>query len=95
MAVKPLTMTGTQERVLTDNQTALLEVNCRHHWMIETPRGSTSLGECKFCGGRKFFPNSVDDALREDLFDHMAVRLRGTTIFDKITNEYEVVEGND
>jgi hypothetical protein len=33
------------------------EVNCSHHWIIESPNGPTSWGICKFCGARKEFNN--------------------------------------
>jgi hypothetical protein len=38
---------------------------CRHHWLIESPHGPTSLGVCKLCGARKEFRNSVADLLWE------------------------------
>lgn len=38
---------------------------CRHHWVIETPNGATSLGVCKRCGRRKRYPNAAADAVRE------------------------------
>src|SRR3989304_874872 len=84
MAVKPLTMTVTQERVLTDNQTVPREVDCRHHWIIAPPNGPTSLGTCIFCGTWGDFPNSIDQTVSSEVSEHLAVRLRGTTIWDKI-----------
>jgi hypothetical protein len=39
---------------------------CRHHWLIESPQGRTSMGMCKLCGARKEFSNSVGDFLWED-----------------------------
>lgn len=38
---------------------------CRHHWVIESPHGATSMGVCKFCGARREFYNSTPDALWE------------------------------
>lgn len=38
---------------------------CRHHWVIETPNGATSLGICKRCGRRRRYPNAAYDAVRE------------------------------
>ena len=38
---------------------------CRHHWLIETPHGSTSMGHCKVCGEVKEFRNSAADTLWE------------------------------
>lgn len=39
---------------------------CRHHWIIETPRGATSNGRCKRCGSEREFRNSATDHLWED-----------------------------
>ena len=36
---------------------------CQHHWIIETPHGATSRGQCKRCGAAKRFPNAAEDAL--------------------------------
>lgn len=33
--------------------------DCRHHWIIESPKGPTSCGVCKYCGLRKVFENYV------------------------------------
>ena len=38
---------------------------CRHHWVIETPRGATSQGRCKLCGEEREFRNSAADTLWE------------------------------
>lgn len=39
---------------------------CQHHWIIDTPRGATSLGFCKRCGEQREFRNSATDHLWED-----------------------------
>jgi hypothetical protein len=39
---------------------------CRHHWLIESPQGPTSMGICKLCGAQREFSNSVTDFLWED-----------------------------
>jgi hypothetical protein len=39
---------------------------CRHHWLIESPHGATSMGICKLCGAQKEFRNSAGDFLWED-----------------------------
>lgn len=39
---------------------------CRHHWLIETPRGATSHGRCKICGEEREFRNSANDYMWED-----------------------------
>jgi hypothetical protein len=38
---------------------------CRHHWLIESPQGATSMGRCKLCGEVKPFRNSASDTLWE------------------------------
>jgi hypothetical protein len=40
--------------------------SCQHHWLIETPHGSTSHGRCKRCGEERDFRNSASDHLWED-----------------------------
>jgi len=42
-----------------------LEPTCRHHWLIESPQGATSLGKCKVCGEVREFRNSAADTLWE------------------------------
>ena len=39
---------------------------CQHHWVIDTPRGSTSPGRCKRCGEERDFRNSASDHVWED-----------------------------
>jgi len=34
---------------------------CAHHWIIESPKGATSLGRCKKCNAEKRFANWVED----------------------------------
>lgn len=29
---------------------ATAETECRHHWLIESPHGPTSMGICRLCG---------------------------------------------
>jgi len=38
---------------------------CRHHWVIESPHGATSMGICKICAEVREFRNSATDALWE------------------------------
>lgn len=45
---------------------ATAETQCRHHWLIESPHGATSMGICKLCGAQKEFRNSAYDRLWED-----------------------------
>ena len=39
---------------------------CRHHWIIESPRGSLSAGRCKLCGEEREFRNSANDYILDD-----------------------------
>ncbi|MGH2607580.1 MAG: hypothetical protein ACRDHF_00705 [Tepidiformaceae bacterium] len=51
---------------------------CRHHWVIETPNGSTSGGYCKRCGANKEFRNSTEDLMWDsDSFSLNGSRYRG------------------
>jgi hypothetical protein len=36
-----------------------IAAECKHHWMIESPNGPTSMGVCKICGERSEFKNSM------------------------------------
>ena len=38
---------------------------CKHHWVIESPHGATSLGRCKICKEAREFRNSAADTLWE------------------------------
>jgi hypothetical protein len=42
------------------------EAQCRHHWLIESPHGPTSMGNCKLCGTQREFRNSAGDRLWEE-----------------------------
>lgn len=33
--------------------------DCKHHWVIESPRGPVSVGTCKHCKEEKEFWNSM------------------------------------
>ncbi|HLF79093.1 MAG TPA: hypothetical protein VJB57_16550 [Dehalococcoidia bacterium] len=50
------------EEILADEEQAPV---CRHHWVIETPHGATSLGRCKICLEVREFRNSAADTLWE------------------------------
>ena len=41
--------------------------DCKHHWIIETPKGRTSMGTCANCGTQRTFSNFIEDALRSDI----------------------------
>ena len=36
---------------------------CAHHWVIDSPNGPTSYGQCKLCHAGKYFKNSPDEFL--------------------------------
>lgn len=35
--------------LLGERQSAVDSSTCQHHWLIETPQGTTSKGHCKKC----------------------------------------------
>lgn len=39
-------------------QEPITKDSCRHYWIIESARGPTSRGVCKFCGAEKEFHNA-------------------------------------
>jgi hypothetical protein len=41
------------------------EPRCVHHWVIETPSGTTSWGVCKICGDKREFQNYASDFIWE------------------------------
>ena len=41
--------------------------DCPHHWLIDSPNGSTSTGVCKLCGAVKQFRNSDTDVRDAEL----------------------------
>ena len=47
-----------------DKRNGALE--CRHHWLIDSVRGPTSLGRCQYCAAERSFLNLYDD-VREDI----------------------------
>jgi hypothetical protein len=54
----------------------LEENQCNHYWIIESPRGPTSSGICKFCGTRKEFDNWGPDSFRYgDMSEVLAPRV--------------------
>ena len=42
------------------------EAECRHYWIIDSPKGRTSKGICKLCGVEKEFLNYAQGSWRED-----------------------------
>jgi hypothetical protein len=37
----------------------VLESDCNHHWVIDSPNGPTSVGTCRTCGELREFKNSI------------------------------------
>ena len=51
---------------------------CQHHWVIDTPNGTFSGGQCKRCGATREFRNSSEDLLWDsDSFSLNGTRYRG------------------
>ena len=48
-----------------DSPEELEVATCRHHWVIESPHGATSIGRCKVCTEVREFRNSAADTLWE------------------------------
>ena len=51
-----------QETLLETSSSSLSAVRCAHHWVIETPAGPVSRGQCKRCGEEREFRNSPDSS---------------------------------
>ena len=59
--------TSVRERRRAAAPVAPAEVGgCRHHWLIEAPRGTLSRGRCKRCGEEREFRNSATDYIWDD-----------------------------
>ena len=39
--------------------------DCVHHWVIDSPAGSVSMGLCRVCSARRAFSNYVSDFIYE------------------------------
>lgn len=39
---------------------AMDEIHCQHHWVIEPSAGPTSNGVCQRCGAEKEFQNTIE-----------------------------------
>lgn len=39
----------------------ITKTECRHHWIIESAKGPTSRGVCKFCGVEEEFSNLLPE----------------------------------
>lgn len=57
--------------------TGIVEQRCVHSWILASPNGSTSPGQCHKCGERRSFANSFPDLERtnnSDLFGERSKR---------------------
>ena len=48
-------MTERENEYLTEK--GMAESECPHYWLIEPPKGPTSMGICKLCGAIREFDN--------------------------------------
>ena len=63
---------------LRELEAAGISAECRHHWVIDTPNGAMSGGQCKRCGAAREFRNSNEDMLWDsDSFSLNGSRSRG------------------
>ena len=51
-----------KEALLEANAQVLPASRCAHHWVIDTPAGPVSRGQCKRCGEEREFLNSPDSS---------------------------------
>ncbi len=56
----------------------VVESNCHHHWVIESPNGPTSRGCCRTCGEIREFKNSIQITSWESEGSHLH-RSQGTS----------------
>ena len=63
------------QRADLPEMTEVMEVEeydpCSHHWVIESPNGPTSTGECKICGKVREFKNSIQITSWESDGNHL------------------------
>lgn len=43
-------------------------LQCRHHWLIESPQGPACRGVCKLCGAERQFESSSDVHCSDDIY---------------------------
>ena len=55
-------MSSGNEIVMEASTSIISNMECAHHWVIETPAGPLSHGRCKLCGQDREFRNSPDNA---------------------------------
>lgn len=52
-------MVRRRSKALNERQKPESRAKCTHYWVIESPRGPTSMGVCKLCGSVSEFSNYV------------------------------------
>jgi hypothetical protein len=52
-------MVRRKSKDLHEKQRPAAKAGCTHYWVIESPKGPTSLGRCKICGAVSEFSNYV------------------------------------
>ena len=55
-------LAGVERSTVIEDET-VTRSECTHHWLIESPKGSTSIGICKLCRAIREFSNSFETAL--------------------------------
>jgi hypothetical protein len=50
---------GRKPKVIQEKQNHQVKLGCAHYWVIEAPKGPTSMGRCKYCGTVSEFKNYV------------------------------------
>ena len=64
-------MNAAQTVLAVDDHPAMLKLKetagtrCKHHWLIESPTGRASRGECKHCGTERVFINSTLESVSD------------------------------
>ena len=49
----------------------VVESDCNHHWVIDSPNGPTSTGRCRVCGEIREFKNSIQITSWESEGNHL------------------------
>lgn len=69
------------EEMITAPQKTKVQTECRHHWVIESPSGATSIGICKHCGAVKEFGNYMPFSSWED--DNSRIKKKSRPVDDE------------
>ena len=69
------------KEMLAADQKTKVKKECRHHWVIESPRGPTSMGICRHCGLVKEFSNYMPFSSWDD--DNSRFKKRSRRVDDE------------